>query len=51
MLLNNARLGSQVNYFSIQQVTDKARAYWIAWYYEDVQQNPSSVMEVENANT
>lgn len=50
MLSNNARLGAQAQYFSIQQVTDRGRTYWIAWYYEDIQQNPTAMMEAEDGN-
>lgn len=32
MILNNARLGGMVQYFSIQFVEKK----WIAWFYEEL---------------
>lgn len=51
MLSNNARLGAMVQYFSIQQVTDRNKSYWIAWYYEDIQSNPKSMMGAEDGNS
>lgn len=35
MLMNNIRLGGHAQYFDIQQVSDKGRVVWVAWYYEN----------------
>lgn len=51
MLSNNARLGAMVQYFSIQQVVEKQRTYWIAWYYEDVQQNSASILRGDDGDS
>ena len=32
MLLNNIKLGSYINYFSIQNVNGK----WFAWFYKEI---------------
>lgn len=35
-LKNNVRLGGFVNYFSIQRVTEGNVTYWVAFFYESV---------------
>ena len=39
MLTNNARLGSFVHYFNIQFVALQKDAYWVAWFFEPIQNN------------
>lgn len=36
MLMNNARLGSMVHYFNIQNYTENGKTVWIAWYFENM---------------
>ena len=39
MLSNNARLSAYVQYFDIQFINEAGRSYWIAWYFEPIQNN------------
>lgn len=36
-LKNNIRLGGFVNYFSIQRVTEGSESYWVAFYYDSME--------------
>lgn len=36
-LKNNIRLGGFVNYFSIQRVTEGKESFWVAFYYDTLE--------------
>jgi hypothetical protein len=53
MLKTNARLGAFVRYFDIQPTILNGSAVWIAWFYDDLQDQdfaPTNPKEVLNGD-
>lgn len=50
MLINNARMGAHVRYFDIQFIEMNGRKQWVAWFYENLE-NDRAVRELSSATT